>query len=61
MPGEDVEGVGAELLPIPPLDDVYHNKLLPVADNTDAEALWQYVTGDTTIGGDGRAVMVTSI
>ena len=35
------EGVGAELLPVPPVAVVYHNKLLPVADNTTVDLFSQ--------------------
>ena len=61
MPEEVVVGVGAVAEPTPPEAEVYHNKLLPVAESEVAVAFWQYVTGDTTTGGDGNGVTVTSI
>ena len=61
MPLLAVEGVGAVAEPTPPDAAVYHNKLLPVAERAVAVAFWQYVTGDTTTGGDGGGVTVTFI
>ena len=54
-------GVGAVAEPTPPDAVIYHNKLLPVAERVVAVAFWQYVTGDTTTGGDGSGVTITSI
>ncbi len=55
-----VLGVGAVADPIPPVDVVYHNKLLPVADNWLAEAPRQYEMDDgLTVGDAGNALMLT--
>ena len=61
MPAELVDGVGAVELPVPPVEAVYHNKLVPVAVNADAVAFRQYTTGVITPGADGVAFTVTTI
>jgi hypothetical protein len=58
VPGELVEGVGAMELPVPPVADVYHNKLVPLAVSGLAACPWQYVTG-VVAGGEEGASMVS--
>ena len=41
MPMVAVFGVGAVVLPVPPVAVVYHNRLVPVAVNGVAVAFWQ--------------------
>ena len=33
IPGTVVDGVGAIMLPVPPVADMYHNKFVPLALN----------------------------
>jgi hypothetical protein len=47
------------VLPVPPVADVYHNKLVPVAVNGTAVTFVQYDTGDVTVGNAGVPVTVT--
>ena len=55
-----VLGVGAVADPTPPVDVVYHNRLLPVADNWLAEAPRQYEMEEgLTVGATGNALMLT--
>ena len=61
VPAVAVEGVGAVALPVPPVETVYHNKLLPVAVNANAVAFWQYVTGLVITGATGMGLTVTLI
>jgi hypothetical protein len=60
LPGVVVEGVGAETLPVPPVEVVYHNNPVPVAVSGAAVSFWQYVTG-VTAGASGKAFTVTTI
>ena len=41
MPGVVVDGVGAVELPVPPVAEVYHCKLVPLAVSGLAVAYWQ--------------------
>ena len=50
LPAVVVNGVGAVADPVPPVAAVYHNRLVPVADNADAIAFKQYTTGVVTVG-----------
>jgi hypothetical protein len=56
-----VAGVGAVLVPVPPLAEVYHSKVVPVAVRGDAAAPIQYTIGVVTIGAEGVGFMVTII
>ena len=56
-----MDGVGAVVLPVPPVAVVYHNKLVPVAVSAVATAFWQYVTGVVTVGAGVDAVTLTTI
>ncbi len=60
VPVVAVEGVGAVVLPVPPVADVYQRRLLPLAVRAVAVAPWQYVTS-CTVGAAGGAVTVTVI
>jgi hypothetical protein len=53
-----VDGVGAVVDPTPPVADVYHNKLLPVAVRGEAAAPTQYVTGVITVGGGVETILM---
>jgi hypothetical protein len=57
-PAVVVEGVGAVLLPVPPVATVYHKRLVPVAVNAVAVAFKQYVTGLVTVGAAGAGFTV---
>jgi hypothetical protein len=61
FPEAAVEGVGAVVLPVPPVAVVYHNSPVPVAVSAAAVVPWQYVTGVVTAGAGGKAVTVTTI
>jgi hypothetical protein len=61
LPGVAVEGVGAVMLPVPPVAVVYHNNPVPVAVSGAAVAPWQYVTGEVTAGAAGNEFTVTTI
>ena len=61
MPATVVLGIGAVLLPVPPVAVVYHIKFVPVAESAVAVTFWQYVTDETTTGAAGSAVTVTVI
>ena len=56
-----VEGVGAVLLPVPPVATVYHNKPVPVAVKAVAVDPSQRFTGVVTVGAVGNAFIVTVI
>ena len=56
-----VDGVGAVALPVPPVATVYQSRLLPVAVKAVAEAFWQYVTGELTVGAAGVAFTFTTM
>jgi len=45
-----VEGVGAVAVPVPPVEVMYHNKLLPAAVNGVAICPLHNCTGDVTVG-----------
>ena len=59
MPAVAVDGVGAVVLPVPPVAVVYHNRLVPVADKGDAVVPRQYNTGVVTPGAAVAALTVT--
>jgi hypothetical protein len=61
LPVVAVEGVGAVVLPVPPVAVVYHNNPVPVAVSGAAVAPWQYATGVVTAGAIGNAFTVTTI
>ncbi len=61
LPIAVVDGVGAVVLPVPPVAVVYHIRFVPDAVNGTAVAPWQYVTGVLTVGAAGRAVTFTVI
>jgi hypothetical protein len=61
LPDTAVEGVGAVVLPVPPVAVVYHNSPVPVAVSAAAVVPWQYVTGVVTAGTGGKAFTVTTI
>ena len=56
-----VTGVGAVVLPVPPVGTVYQSKLVPVAVSGTAVAPWQYTTGVVTVGAAGNAFTLTTI
>ena len=60
MPAAVVTGVGAEARAVPPLDDMYHLRLLPVAVSGVAVSFKQYSTGDVAVGA-GVSLIVTLI
>jgi hypothetical protein len=59
FPVAAVDGVGAVVLPVPPVAVVYHNRFVPVAVSGTDVAFWQYVTGVVTTGASGTAFTVT--
>jgi hypothetical protein len=59
LPAVVVEGVGAVVLPVPPVAVVYHNSPVPVAVRALAVSFWQYVTSVVTAGASGVAFTVT--
>ena len=61
LPAVDVDGVGAEELPVPAVALVYHSKFVPVAVRGVAVAFWQYTTGEETVGEGVEAVTLTVI
>ena len=61
MPVLLVLGVGAALLPVPPVEEVYHFKDVPDAVNAEAVAPIHKFTGLVTVGAEGAAVMFTTI
>jgi hypothetical protein len=61
LPEAAVEGVGAVVLPVPPVAVVYHKRPVPVAVRGVAVVFWQYSTGDVTTGAGGKALTVTCI
>jgi hypothetical protein len=61
FPAVAVEGVGAVMLPVPPVAVAYHNNPVPVAVRGTAVAFWQYGTGVVTAGAIGNAFTVTTI
>ena len=61
VPAEVVTGVGAVVLPVPPVAVVYHCKVFPavaVAVNGEAASFTQYATGLATEGADGFGLTV---
>ena len=56
-----VGGVGAALLPVPPVSAAYHKRLLPVAVNGVAVAFWQSATGLVTVGGGVTVLTATFV
>ncbi len=52
-------GIGAVVLPVPPVEVVYHNRLVPVAINAVDVAFKQYITGVATTGARGNEFTVT--
>ena len=56
-----MDGVGAAVLPAPPVAETYHNREVPVAVRVAANVFWQYVTGLMTDGADGKAFTFTVI
>jgi hypothetical protein len=61
FPEDAVEGVGAVVLPVPPVAVVYHNSPVPVAVSGIAVSFWQYITGDVIAGAIGPVLTVTTI
>ena len=61
VPAVVVDGVGAVVLPVPPVATVYHKRLVPVAVSAVAVAFWQYVTGLAAVGAAGIAFTFTVI
>ena len=59
LPTVAVEGVGAMLLPMPPVGVVYQRRFVPVAVSGLAAAPWQYVMGDVTTGAAGGGSTAT--
>src|SRR5690606_34502010 len=51
-------GVGATVLPNPPVDDLYHLRFCPPASSAVASSPLQYTTGDSTNGGGGGVATV---
>jgi hypothetical protein len=56
-----VTGVGAVAEPVPPVEAVYHNKLVPLAVKAVAVAFCQYDAVAVTVGVTGAAFVVTAI
>ena len=56
-----VVGVGAVVLPVPPLTTTYHLREAPVAVKAVATAFWQYTTGVVTVGAAGVGVTFTEM
>ena len=55
-----MDGVGAVVLPVPPVAAVYHKRLPGVVAVNDATvAFWQYVTGLVTVGAKGTGLIAT--
>src|SRR5690554_7668555 len=46
---------------MPPVAEVYHFRVVPVADNCEAVSPCVYVTGEATVGAVGSAIVVTTI
>ena len=61
MPAAAVDGIGAVVLPVPPVAVVYQSKPVPPAVSAVAVAPWQYVTGVVTVGAAGVAFIFTTI
>ena len=61
LPDVAVDGVGAVEFPVPPVEVVYHNNPLPVAERGLAIASWQYTTGVVTTGVAVAATIVTTM
>ena len=59
LPAFAVPGIGAVASPVPPVGEVYHNRLSPVAINAVAVSFTQYSTGEPTTGADGIALTIT--
>jgi len=55
-----VEGVGAVPLPVPPIDEEYHKRLLPCAVNGEVLAFWQYEMLFVTVGALGIGFTITA-
>ena len=53
-----MEGVGAVAEPVPPVDTVYHKRLVPVAVNAEAVEPKHKVTGELTVGAEGIGLTV---
>ena len=60
MPTVVVVGVGAIVLPVPPVAAVYHFKLEPDAVKILAVVFWQCKTGVDTEGGESVVFIVTT-
>ena len=58
VPMVPVLGVGAVVFPVPPVDVMYHKRLLPPAVSGVAVLPWQKDTGVTV--GDARVVLTTT-
>jgi len=56
-----VFGIGAIVLPVPPVGKAYHNKEVPVAVKAPAVVFSQKLTGVVTVGADGIVFTVTAI
>ena len=61
VPSAAVDGLGAVVLPVPLVEVVYHNRLLPVAVNRLATAPTQYGLGLLVPGAGGTVFTCTSI
>ena len=61
MPRLLVDGVGAVVLPVPPLAAVYHLIDVPVAESAVGVASIQKFTGVEKVGFAGIALIVTTI
>ena len=61
VPVAEVFGTGVVVLPVPPVDTVYHFNPVPFALKTVAVAFWQYVIGDVTVGAVRLVLTVTTI
>ena len=54
-------GVGAVMLPVPPLEAVYQSKFVPGAVSAMGVSFRQYSTGVTTAGAAGVVFIFTTI
>ena len=56
-----VDGVGAAVLPVPPVAVVYHLRFVPVAAKGCAIIFWQTDIAGVTAGAAGSPVIFTTI
>ena len=52
-----VDGIGAVVMPVPPVAVVYQSKFVPVASNATAVAPWQYADELVTAGAEVVAMV----